>query len=60
MTASRTAAGMSATCSTRLRHLVTGVMQSSWSLTSWSRPMSLPMLSRGIWPERISTGDEAE
>jgi hypothetical protein len=40
--------------------LVTGAMQSIWSLTSWSRPMSLPMLARGTWPEMIRTGEEAE
>ncbi len=60
ITASRTAAGTSATWSTRRRHLVTGRMHSCWSFTSCRSPTSLPMLSRGTWPEIISTGDDAE
>ena len=58
--ASRTAAGTSDTWSTRRRHLVTGRMHSCWSLTSCRSPMSRPMLSRGICPDSISTGDDAE
>ena len=58
--AARTAAGTSATSSTRRRHLVMGRMHSSWSLTSWSTPMSLPIWVFGTWPESMKTGEEAE
>ena len=57
--ASRTTPGTSDTSRMRRRHLVMGATQSSWSLTSWSSPMFLPMFPLGIWPAIIRTGEDA-